>query len=94
MRTPYDIIKNVMVTEKSAVLAAEKKYVFQVAPSAEKVEIGRAVEALFKDVKVKAVNLMNYSGKKKRAGKTAKVGRRPDWKKAVVTLSEGSIDVF
>ncbi len=94
MRTPYDVIKNVMVTEKTAVLAVAKKYVFCVAGDAEKIEIGKAVEALFPNAKVKTVNVMNYMGKKKRAGRTNKMGRKPDWKKAIVTLSEGSIDVF
>jgi len=94
MRTPYDIIKSVMVTEKAAELATAKKYVFQVATDAEKIEIGHAVEALFADVKVKAVNVMNYMGKQKRSGRTTKMGRKPDWKKAVVTLSKGTIDVF
>lgn len=94
MRTPYDIIKNVMITEKSAVLAEQKKYVFRVSTDAEKIEIGKAVEALFDGVKVETVNVMNYMGKEKRSGRSSKVGRRPDWKKAIVTLSEGSIDVF
>lgn len=94
MRTPYDIIKNVMITEKSAVLAEQKKYVFRVSTDAEKIEIGKAVEALFDGAKVESVNVMNYMGKEKRSGRSSKVGRRPDWKKAVVTLSEGSIDVF
>lgn len=94
MKSPYDIIQTVLVTEKSAAVAEDNKYMFKVDPRAEKVEIGRAVEALFEGVKVKAVNVMNYKGKPKRAGKTMKVGRRPNWKKAVVTLSEGSIDIF
>ena len=45
-------------------------------------------------VKVKSVNIMNYAGKAKRAGRTPKMGRRADWKKAVVTLSEGSIEII
>ena len=94
MKSPYDIVKTVLVTEKSATLAAQGKYALKVAVDAEKVEIGKAVEALFDGVKVKAVNVMNYDGKPKRAGKSMKVGHRSNWKKAVVTLSEGSIDVF
>ena len=61
--------------------------------NAEKIEIGRAVEALFPGVKVASVNVMNYSGKPKRMGRSPKVGRRADWKKAIVTLSEGAIEI-
>jgi large subunit ribosomal protein L23 len=51
------------------------------------------VEELFK-VKVAKVNVMNYQGKAKRAGRTMKMGRRADWKRAVVTLAEGSIEII
>jgi L-asparaginase/Glu-tRNA(Gln) amidotransferase subunit D len=57
------------------------------------VEIGKAIEELF-NVKVKSVNVMNYEGKAKRAGRTNKMGRRADWKKAIVTLAEGSIEII
>ena len=60
---------------------------------AEKIEIGRAVESLFPGVKVASVNVMNYSGKPKRMGRSPKVGRRANWKKAIVTLSEGAIEI-
>jgi large subunit ribosomal protein L23 len=93
MKTAYDIIKTPLVTEKNSALAEQKKYVFKVAPEAEKIEIKRAVQELF-DVKVKSVNLMNYKGKPKRAGKSATMGRRANWKKAIVTLADGSIDIF
>jgi large subunit ribosomal protein L23 len=93
MRTAYDIIQTPLVTEKNNDLAEMKKYVFKVAPNAEKIEIRRAVEELF-DVKVKSVNLMNYKGKPKRAGKSATMGRRANWKKAIVTLVDGSIDIL
>jgi large subunit ribosomal protein L23 len=59
---------------------------FTVAPDSNKIEIKRAVEQLF-DVKVEKVNTMNYEGKKKRQ-RTMKYGKRPDWKRAVVTLAE------
>lgn len=94
MKSPYDVIKTVLVTEKSAAMATEGKYAFKVDVNAEKVEIGRAVEALFDNVKVGSVNVMNYNGKVKRAGRTLKTGSRADWKKAIVTLSEGSIDIL
>jgi large subunit ribosomal protein L23 len=93
MKTAYDVIITPLITEKNNELAHAKKYAFKVATSASKIEIGKSVEKLF-DVKVKAVNIMNYKGKPKRAGKSQKIGCRADWKKAVVTLSEGSIDSF
>lgn len=92
MKSAFDIVITPLVTEKNNDLAAQGKYVFKVSPKAEKIEIGRAVEQLF-NVKVKSVNVMNYSGKTKRTPRTATVGRRPDWKKAIVTLSEGSIEI-
>ena len=93
MRSAFDIIIAPVVTEKCNALMQEQKYTFKVKADAEKVEIGRAVEELFK-VKVKSVNVMNCLGKAKRAGRSAKMGRRPDWKKAVFTLSEGSIEII
>ncbi len=93
MTKAYGIIKTVMVTEKATdCMENAGKYVFKVAPTANKIEIAKAVEELF-SVKVQAVNTMNYSGKKKRRGRT--VGKRSDWKKAVVTLAEGNtIDIY
>jgi large subunit ribosomal protein L23 len=93
MKNAYKVIISPLITEKNNELANQGKYVFKVDRKAEKIEIGRAVEELF-DVKVKSVNVMNYNGKPKRAGKSAVVGRRANWKKAVVTLAEGSIDLF
>ena len=93
MRSAFDIIIAPVVTEKCNALAQRSKYVFKVKTDAEKIEIGRAIEELFK-VKVKSVNVMNYQGKAKRAGRSMKMGRRPDWKKAVVTLSEGTIEII
>ena len=93
MRSAFDIIIAPVVTEKSNAQAQASKYVFKVKTDAEKIEIGRAIEVLFK-VKVKSVNVMNCMGKTRRAGRTNKMGRRADWKKAVVTLSEGSIEII
>ncbi len=93
MKNAYSIIISPVISEKNQVLATQGKYVFKVAPTSEKIEIGRAVEQLF-NVKVKSVNVMNLSGKAKRMGRSVKMGRRPDWKKAIVTLSEGSIELF
>lgn len=82
-----DIIIRPVVTEKSMMGMAEKKYTFEVAKSAGKIEIARAVEELFK-VKVKKVNTVNVRGKLRRQGRTE--GYTPSWKKAYVTLTEDS----
>lgn len=86
MKSPYDIILRPVITEKSMEQMAEGKYTFIVAPKATKPEIRRAVEELF-DVDVVKVNTLNMRGKWRRVGRFA--GRRPDWKKAIVTLKEG-----
>ena len=93
MNNAFDVIIAPVVTEKCNALMQEKKYTFKVNPKAGRIEIARAVEELFK-VKVAKVNVMNYQGKAKRAGRTMKMGRRADWKRAVVTLAEGSIDII
>ncbi len=87
-----EIIRWPVVTEDSMARIEEGKYTFAVVPSANKTQIKNAVEELFK-VKVKKVNTMNMQGKMKRQGLRA--GRRPSWKKAIVTLQEGqSIEFF
>ena len=92
MSIHHSIIRKPSLTEKTTVLREDNKYVFQVDKDATKTEIKEAVEALF-DVKVVAVNTMNVNGKKKRMGKF--IGKRADWKKAIVKLAEGqSIDQF
>ena len=90
---PYDIIKSPVVTEKAGEAKDRaNKVTFCVDPRANKIEIKKAVEQVFK-VKVQRVNVINVPGKPKRLGRHA--GRRPDWKKAIVTLAEGStIEVF
>ena len=93
MNNAFDVIIAPVVTEKCNALMQENKYTFKVTPNAGRIEIARAVEELFK-VKVAKVNVMNYAGKAKRAGRTMKMGRRPDWKRAVVTLAEGSIEII
>jgi large subunit ribosomal protein L23 len=75
-----------MVSEKASVLASEGKYVFVVSPSANKIEVKKAVQKVF-NVKVKDVNIINVSGKSVRFGRHW--GRTKDWKKAVVTLEPG-----
>jgi large subunit ribosomal protein L23 len=92
-KEPYQIIQSLLVTEKGTALSASNsQYVFRVATDANKIEIRRAIEALF-SVKVSAVNVMNRLGKAKRM-RSAKAGRRADWRKAVVTLKEGKIDIL
>lgn len=86
-KTVYDIILKPIVTEKSMVGMAEKKYTFKVAKTAGKIEIARAVEEIF-GVKVKSVNTVSMKGRAKRVGTHA--GYKPDWKKAIVTLTEKS----
>lgn len=93
MKNPRDIIIRPLVTEKSMDLTSEKKYSFEVAKDANKIEIAEAVEAIF-DVKVVKVATMNMKGKVKRMGRFE--GKRKDWKKAIVKLSDDSkeIEIF
>ena len=86
--TAYDIVKRPVITEQSMEQTEMKRYTFEVAKSANKIEIAKAVEEIF-GVKVVKVNTLNVQGKEKRTGAYPK-GRRPSWKKAVVTLSEDS----
>lgn len=86
MKSPYDVIIRPVITEKSMDLMADGKYTFIVAPRATKTEIRQAVEQMF-DVDVVKVNTLKVRGKVRRVGRFA--GRRPDMKKAVVTLKEG-----
>ena len=88
MNEPYDLIQTVQLTEKASLLSEKlNKYVFRVSPSANKLQIKAAVEKLFKK-SVLSVNTCNYAGKKKRE-RTASFGRKPHWKKAIVTLKKG-----
>ena len=93
MKSAFDIIIAPVVTEKCNALIQEKKYTFRVAPDANRIEIVEPDTSKVADL-VKSVNVMNYQGKKKRAGRSLKEGRRPDWKRAIVTLAEGSIEII
>ena len=85
--TPGDIIKRpIALTEKAALLKESNKVVFEVALRANKIEIKKAVEAMF-DVDVVEVNTLVQRGKMKRMGRGD--AKRPNWKKAIVTLREG-----
>ncbi|MEF9983978.1 MAG: 50S ribosomal protein L23 [Oscillospiraceae bacterium] len=88
MKAPQDVILKPIITEASMAGIALKKYTFKVAKDANKIEIGKAVEALFKGTEVLKVNTMNCNGRSKRMG--AHQGYQPDWKKAIVTLKESS----
>jgi large subunit ribosomal protein L23 len=86
------VIVRPVVTEKSTDLGEDDKYVFEVASEANKAEIKQAVERYF-GVKVLEVRTMNMHGKPKRLGRH--MGRRRDWKKAIVKLQSGDkIDLF
>ena len=87
MKTAHDIILKPVITEASMQGIANKKYTFQVAKDANKIEIAKAVAELF-GVKVAKVNTINVNGKYRRQG--IKGGYAPDWKKAIVTLTEDS----
>jgi large subunit ribosomal protein L23 len=67
------------------------KYTFEVAPNATKIEIRQAFEKMFEGQRVMSVRTMNVRGKKKRLGRS--VGRRPHWKKAIVEVAEGGLDL-
>ena len=89
----HDIIRRPIITENSMDQVADRKYTFEVARGANKIQIKKAVEESFK-VEVEKVTTMNYIGKPKRQGVFS--GKRADWKKAGVTLKEGSktIELF
>ena len=92
MKSYNKIILRPLLTEKNAGMKEhENRVVFEVAKDANKLEIKGAIEEAFK-VSVQAVNILNVKGKVKRLGR--KTGKRRDWKKAVVTLKEGSVIEF
>ena len=86
MKTAYDIVKTLIRTEKGTTLEPERKYLFEVGPKANKIEIKKAVEEIYK-VMVESVNTMIMPGKIKRVRQ--EMGYTPNWKKAVVTLKMG-----
>ena len=86
-----DIIIRPLITEKSTTLMAEGKYVFEVAKAANKIEIAKAISQIF-NVKVVSVNTVNVEGKVKRMGLS--IGKRSDYKKAIVKLAAGETIEF
>jgi len=93
MKGPHDVIKAPLISEKGTLLTESANQVlFKVRPDANKIEVKRAVETIFK-VEVVQVRMARYLGKVRRIGRNT--GRRSDWKKAYVTLKEGDkIDFF
>ncbi len=88
MNQPFDHIQTVLLTEKATLLSEKlNQYVFRVSPRANKLQIKDAIESLFKKTVVD-VQTANYTGKLKRE-RSIHFGRRPNWKRAVVTLKEG-----
>ncbi len=93
MRGPYQVVLKPLLTEKGTRLKEEgNQYLFRVAKTANKIEIARAIEQLFK-VTVLEVRTVRVRGKVRRLGRFQ--GRRPDWKKAIATLKAGdSIELY
>ena len=88
MKTAQDIIIKPIITEESMTGLMMKKYTFKVAKDANKIEIAKAIETVFPGTKVAKVNTISVRGRKKRMGRNE--GYTSDWKKAIVTLAEGS----
>ena len=86
MRPPTEVVRRVLQTEKAARIVKHDQYLLHVALDADKMQIRHAVEQLF-NVKVTDVNTMRGHGKWRRL--SVRWGRRPDWKKAIVTLAKG-----
>ena len=93
MKTPEQIIIAPVITEKSMRGVAEKKYTFKVAKDANKIEVAKAVEATFDHTKVVKVNMINVRGVARRQNARMPQGHTAAWKKAVVTLAEGTIEL-
>ena len=90
-KNPRDVIVAPVVSEKSYACMDRGQYTFVVAPGSNKTEIKQAVEAIF-DVKVASVNTQNRQGKTRRS--RTGLGKSKDTKRAIVTLREGTIDIF
>jgi len=93
MKNSYEVIKGTWITEKSTILRTEKnKYVLEVNPKANKIEIKQAAEEIFPDIKgsIKKINTITVKGKTKGEFFRHERGRRPNRKKAILTLEEDS----
>jgi len=98
MKDPYKVIKGAVITEKSTILRTEdKKYVLEVSIDANKIEIKQAAEKVFPDIKgkIKKINTIKVKGKTKGEFTRHRRGKRPDRKKAILTLEEdASIPIY
>lgn len=86
MITCYDVVKNLIRSEKGSFLQPNRQYLFEVAGYVNKIQIRKAIEEIYK-VKVRSVNTTIMRGKNKKVRQ--EVGMTPNWKKAIVTLQEG-----
>lgn len=86
-----DIIRRPIITERSMLASEQKKYTFEVDKKANKIEIAKAVEAIFPGTKVRKVNTMNMQGRLRRQGMSQ--GYTASWKKAIVTLTDDSKEI-
>ena len=85
----YEVVRRPIITEKNTLLNTEGKYIFEVARDANKLDVKRAIEEVFK-VEVDHVNMLNVHGKERRSpGRKRTVGMTRTWKKAIVTLKPG-----
>ena len=82
----YEVLRRPLITEKNTILQGQSKYVFEIAASANKVQVKQAVEKAFK-VKVNSVNVLTVPGRQKRIGR--RITQTSPWKKAIVTLKPG-----
>ncbi len=82
----YKILVKPLITEKASILGAENKYFFEVSPSANKIEVAKAINEVY-GVNPVSVNIIKMKGKRVRYGRTE--GKKKDWKKAIVTLPKG-----
>ncbi|MDD6262046.1 MAG: 50S ribosomal protein L23 [Clostridiales bacterium] len=89
MKSVYDVIIRPIVSERTMAGSTNKKYTFEVARDATKIDIRRAAEEIF-GIKVLSVNTMNVRGKKKRYAAGRPEGTTPSWKKAIITTTEDS----
>lgn len=86
MKTSYDIVNNILRTEKGSMMLPDNKYLFRVARDANKIQIKQAIEDIY-NVSVTKVNVISMRGKWKRV--RYQIGKTSDWKKAIVTLKKG-----
>ena len=94
-RDPRDVIIRPVVSEKSYGSMDANVFTFVVDRTANKIQIRQAIEAIYPDVKVAKVNTLNRLGKVVRSRRVrGAVGKKPDTKRAIVTLKEGTIDIF